>query len=57
MYLYFFFNRLQNREAIGLLKRFPNLDMEALQEKYPDVNVEKLKFNKRTRGHHNFNTA
>ncbi len=55
--MYSFINRLHTREAIALLKRFPNLDMEALQEKYPDVNVEKLKFNKRTRGHHNFNTA
>jgi hypothetical protein len=40
-----------------LLKRFPNLDKEALQAKYPDVNIQKLKFNKKTRGSHEFNTV
>nr|SVE75381.1 EOG090X0DBE [Daphnia dolichocephala] len=49
--------RLHEREAIMLLRQFPNLDKEALQAKYPDVNVEKLKFNKGTRGNHEFNTA
>lgn len=40
-----------------LLRNFPNLDKEALQAKYPDVDVEKLKFDKRTRGSHEFNTV
>ena len=39
---------LQQRafEVRQLLRRFPNMDMEALQEKYPDIDVEqqKLKF-------------
>lgn len=49
--------RLHEREAAMLLKYFPNMDKEALQAKYPDVNVEKLKFVQRTRGSHEFNTA
>lgn len=42
---------------MGLLKRFPNLDMVALKEKYPDVEVEKLFYHKKTLGHHQHNTA
>ncbi|KAI9552084.1 hypothetical protein GHT06_022421 [Daphnia sinensis] len=49
--------RLHEREAMMLLKYFPNMDKEALQAKYPDVDVEKLKFVKKTRGSHEFNTA
>ncbi len=49
--------RLHEREAMMLLKRFPNLDKEALQAKYPDVNINKLKINKKTRGSHEFNTV
>nr|SVE85752.1 EOG090X0DBE [Daphnia pulicaria] len=49
--------KLHEREAAMLLKRFPNLDKEALQAKYPDVNIQKLKFNKKTRGSHEFNTV
>ncbi|KZS04974.1 39S ribosomal protein L47 [Daphnia magna] len=52
-----FYFRLHEREAAMLLKYFPNMDKEALQAKYPDVNVEKLKFVQRTRGSHEFNTA
>lgn len=40
-----------------LLKRFPNMDKEALQAKYPDIVIEKLIYNKKTRGNHEFNTA
>nr|CAG4648876.1 EOG090X0DBE [Polyphemus pediculus] len=47
----------QTRDAMGLLKRFPHLDLEALQEKYPDIEVEKLKLQKKTVGHHQYNTA
>nr|CAG4638728.1 EOG090X0DBE [Cyclestheria hislopi] len=47
----------QKNEVLGLLKRFPTIDIEALKAKYPDVDVEKLRFNKKTRGHHEFNTA
>ncbi|XP_059353285.1 uncharacterized protein LOC130701782 [Daphnia carinata] len=49
--------RLHEREAAMLLKYFPNMDKEALQAKYPDVNVERLRFVKTTRGSHEFNTA
>nr|SVE86380.1 EOG090X0DBE [Daphnia similis]SVE87009.1 EOG090X0DBE [Daphnia similis]SVE87631.1 EOG090X0DBE [Daphnia similis]SVE88262.1 EOG090X0DBE [Daphnia similis] len=49
--------RLHVREATMLLKNFPNMDKEALQAKYPDVDVEKLEFVKKTRGSHEFNTA
>ncbi|KAI4465219.1 ribosomal protein l47 mitochondrial-related [Holotrichia oblita] len=35
----------------GLLKRFPNMDMEALKQQYPDVDIEKAKNCKRSRGH------
>nr|SVE76014.1 EOG090X0DBE [Daphnia hispanica] len=49
--------RLHEREAAMLLKHFPNMDKEALQAKYPDVNLEKLRFVKTTRGNHEFNTA
>ncbi|XP_072940589.1 large ribosomal subunit protein uL29m [Epargyreus clarus] len=34
-----------------LLKRFPNLDMEALKAQYPDVDIEKAKRTKKARGH------
>lgn len=38
-------------QAKLLLRRFPNLDMNALKEKYPSVDVEKAKHSKRARGH------
>lgn len=50
-------HRLHEREAMSLIKRFPNLDKEALQAKYPDIEIEKLKYNKKTRGSHEFNNA
>ncbi|XP_076253935.1 mitochondrial ribosomal protein L47 [Rhynchophorus ferrugineus] len=37
--------------VIGLLKRFPNMDMEALKQQYPDVDIEKAKNNHKCRGH------
>nr|CAG4650473.1 EOG090X0DBE [Sida crystallina] len=47
----------QEQEAMYLLKRFPNLDVEALKEKYPDIDLPKLLKHKKTLGHHEFNTA
>ncbi|KAI5645252.1 mitochondrial 39-S ribosomal protein l47 (MRP-L47) domain-containing protein [Phthorimaea operculella] len=35
----------------GLLKRFPNLDLEAVKEQYPDVDIEKAMRTKKARGH------
>ncbi|XP_068905116.1 large ribosomal subunit protein uL29m [Tenebrio molitor] len=37
--------------VIGLLKRFPNMDMDALREQYPDVDIEKAKASRKYRGH------
>lgn len=31
------------RHVIGLLNRFPNIDMEALKEQYPNVNLKLVK--------------
>ena len=49
--------RRQKQEAMMLLKMFPKLDMEALQAKYPDIDINKLKVQKKTLGNHEFNTA
>lgn len=35
-----------------LLRRFPDMDMDVLQQKYPEVNVRALRHHKRARGHH-----
>ncbi|KAG5888920.1 hypothetical protein JTB14_019416 [Gonioctena quinquepunctata] len=35
--------------VIGLLNRFPNMDMEALKEQYPDVDIEKAKESRKYR--------
>ncbi|KAG8224582.1 hypothetical protein J437_LFUL003101 [Ladona fulva] len=35
-----------------LMKRYPDLDLEAIREQYPDVDIEKAKEGKRARGHH-----
>ncbi|XP_017774335.1 PREDICTED: 39S ribosomal protein L47, mitochondrial [Nicrophorus vespilloides] len=37
--------------VIGLLKRFPDMDMEALKAKYPDVDIDKAKRSRKCRGH------
>jgi len=42
---------------MAVLKKFPNCDKEALQAKYPDVEIEKLYKDKKTLGSHGFNTA
>ncbi|XP_014207371.1 39S ribosomal protein L47, mitochondrial [Copidosoma floridanum] len=40
-------NNRETNAAISLLKKFPNLDMEALRQKYPNANIEKaLRSNK-----------
>nr|AEE61946.1 unknown [Dendroctonus ponderosae] len=44
--------RVRNfNHVIGLLNRFPNMDMEALKEKYPDVDIEKAKRSRKYGGH------
>lgn len=37
--------------VIGLLNRFPNMDMEALRKEYPDVDIEKAKRSRKYGGH------
>ena len=44
------FSRERNH-VMGLVKRFPDLDLEAVKEKYPSVDIEKILTNKKTRGH------
>ncbi|KAK9869655.1 hypothetical protein WA026_003403 [Henosepilachna vigintioctopunctata] len=36
--------------VIGLLNRFPNMDMEALKGQYPDVDIEKAKRSRKYKG-------
>ncbi|XP_015516017.1 39S ribosomal protein L47, mitochondrial [Neodiprion lecontei] len=43
-------NRDRNH-VMHLMKRFPNLDLEAVKEQYPDVDIENLKSQKKARGH------
>uniref|UniRef100_A0A1A9WH30 Large ribosomal subunit protein uL29m n=1 Tax=Glossina brevipalpis TaxID=37001 RepID=A0A1A9WH30_9MUSC len=44
-------NRARN-EVIMLLRRNPNIDHGVLRSKYPNVNIEKLVRDDKTRGHH-----
>ncbi|CAH1183534.1 unnamed protein product [Phaedon cochleariae] len=37
--------------VIGLMNRFPNMDMEAVKEQYPDVDIEKAKSSRKYKGH------
>ncbi|KAK2581581.1 hypothetical protein KPH14_002090 [Odynerus spinipes] len=39
------------KHAITLMRRFPNLDIEALKEKYPLADIEKAKHHKKAQGH------
>lgn len=34
-----------------LLKRFPDMDMDKLKDEYPNTNIDKLKYNAKSRGH------
>ena len=45
--------RIQMRRCANLLKRFPDADEEALQEKFPIVDIKMVKRWKRVLGHHN----
>ena len=44
------FSRQMNRVAT-LMRIFPNLDMEAVKEQYPLVDIEKVKKLRKTDGH------
>lgn len=45
-----FFRRDRNRVAT-LMRKFPNMDLAAVKEQYPDVDIERTKASKRARGH------
>ena len=36
---------------MGLMKRFPNLDLEAVKQQFPSVDIDKIRDHKKTRGH------
>jgi len=44
------FRRNKNHVAM-LIRKFPNLDLEAVKEQFPDVDVERVKASKKARGH------
>ena len=44
--------RRQHRHVVGLLKRFPELDLELLKQKYPDVDLDRARRDKRAQGNH-----
>lgn len=41
----------QTNQVTTFMRIFPNLDMEAVKEQYPDANIEKIKKSKKNRGH------
>ncbi|KAL1116769.1 hypothetical protein AAG570_005241 [Ranatra chinensis] len=44
--------RIRDRNhVLGLLRRFPDMDMEALKEQYPTVDIERVKRWKKATGH------
>ncbi len=45
-------SRRDFNHVAGLFKRFPNMDITALKQQYPDVDIEKAKNSKRARGHY-----
>jgi len=44
-------NREKNH-VMHLMKRFPNMDMEAVKQQYPSVDIEKIKNYSKVRGHY-----
>lgn len=41
----------ERNHVIGLMKRFPNLDLEAVKQQFPSTDIDKIRYNKKTRGH------
>lgn len=48
--------RMRNH-VYGLLRLYPHMDMDVLQQKYPELNVKALRTHKRSRGHHLHNLS
>lgn len=46
---FIYFSRDRNH-VMGLMKRFPNLDIEAVKEEYPEVDIDKCRQAKKARG-------
>ncbi|KAF0291082.1 39S ribosomal protein L47, mitochondrial [Amphibalanus amphitrite] len=44
--------RRRHRHVVGLLRRFPDLDLDMLREQYPDVDMDRVRRDKRIRGNH-----
>lgn len=51
-----YYNRLRNH-VCHLLRRFPHLSEELLQQQFPEINVATLRRLKRSLGHHQYNEA
>lgn len=49
--IYIFFSRDRNH-VMHLMKRYPNLDMDAVKQQYPSVDIEKIKNYHKVRGHY-----
>lgn len=49
-FLFFFLHRNDERYLKGLMRRYPKLDLEYLQELYPKINVKAL--SAKVRGHY-----
>lgn len=47
----YFFSRDRNH-VMHLMKRYPNLDMDAVKQQYPSVDIEKIKNYHKVRGHY-----
>jgi len=49
--LMYYFSRDTNH-VMHLMKRYPNMDMDAVKEQYPSVDIEKIKNYRKVRGHY-----
>lgn len=52
----FFFSRDRNH-VMQLMKRFPGIEEETLRKSFPNVNIDHVRHNKKTLGHHDKNEA
>jgi len=47
-----FFFSLDRKRVAMYIRRFPNMDMEALKEQFPNVDIKATKVSSRARGHY-----
>lgn len=53
MFFFCFFLLSRDRNHVmHLMKRYPNMDMEAVKKLYPSVDTDKIKNYTKTRGHY-----